>query len=1329
MTDRSSKIGCVFLLTILLSVGFMSMVPLVRATNDPANTHGLVVVTKEWDVIDSRTYDGMTTIQMKDHNVTVKNGGTLTLDNAVILFDGHNDGQIGIIVENGGKLILKNGSTISQFASKTQYCFFLKGSSVSIKNSALSACGGWKPAIVGFWAGIYIETDKATFDYGFFGHNPNANLFDIWPGGHAVIRNSTLDSEGGSAIAAQDGGKVDLIDCQVTNVASSFDGIFILSSNVTLIDNDIGNFDNMGVYVSDGYMYAAGNKIHNTKWNDGMSLDNGAKADLVKNEINNNNRNGLSLFYKANATLRGTNSIHDNIGDGIHMEDYSILDTAGHDIKANKRDAIHIIQATGEVRKGNIKLPMGTSVHGILVEGQGLVNVTDNDIDGGGITSIGIMSSTGATANVLTSTLHNLEFAAEASKTSTLKIERSVMTNDYAGVDANVNSKLVSTNNKYDNIGDTFTSTSEARIYSYGDTVTNLVTFGRIGKMDSKGYLEIHNMSGNANDNSGGMAWVDGKSTMKIYDCKETGLAPVSIIVLNGYMRSISSNIAVSNIQVSNWFKNNQVDLGWYGDIRTVWQNDQPAPNTTVGFLDKNNTLLQTINTDIHGKTSTEVIQTTVNTTGVYDHNKYTATGALNGMVGSTNFDMIQNLQGANAIKVMILDSSNPIVNIISPMEDQLFGNTTLKFYGTASDSGSGLSQVYVNVDSTSATQATGLTNWSKTLDLTEGKHKLEVKAIDISGNEKTSTVNLTIDLTAPVLNITSPEGLYVISHEFTLQGTTEIGSYVKVNGTNVSVFNGNFSADFDLPDGQYNITVESKDHAGNVATTWKTIIVDTIPPTITCDISNGSWMTTTNITINGTTDAYKFQATVGEYDRSVDIIQNRWSVQANLTEGTNIVALKAWDEAGLVSYFFLTINVDTIRPVIDISSPQGPYPIYSNVLEQTITGIVNETNLKDFRVDDVSTLIGVNGDFSFNVFLKDGLNTIHIVAMEFCDCPETSVDITFDINKVAPRVIISSPTDSALTRSASIKVEAQIVANDPAPIVTLQQKFMLNDKPTHYYLDATLKSGANAITVYATDRYGNQGTATITINFDNVANLVVSSPAKDKSTVTTSTILLSGTSENGAKIYINDVMIPANDDGSFNYKWLLPEGKSTLVIKSIDPAGNTATKTILVTRTTTKQFDLMTLIGLGLVLMIVGLLIGVLIGRMFAKPKTRPPTEELEIADVEPAPTINERSVAKQKVIDNPVGMHRDYVKTEAPKSDSIEEPEDFPEPAPSKKVGVEEGSFTLEEEPEEKPVVIKDEPKPEPKIESKPISSSKSTVKAKDDQSLDDLLRRLEK
>jgi hypothetical protein len=413
--------------------------------------------------------------------------------------------------------------------------------------------------------------------------------------------------------------------------------------------------------------------------------------------------------------------------------------------------------------------------------------------------------------------------------------------------------------------------------------------------------------------------------------------------------------------------------------------------------------------------------------------------------------------------------------------------------------------------------------------------------------------------------------------------------------------------------------------------------------------------------------------------DVEMDLTNKTWKVSLVLTEGTNVLNLTALDLAGNTKNLKVNVSADTIAPVIDMTTPTISGQKYTNKATLNVTGKVTEVNLASLTVNGAAVTPTTSGNFSASVTLSEGSNVLTVVAKDLAN-NEAKWEFTIIKDTKAPMVTITSPKNDVVTKENSVQVMGKV--DDIGSSLKYGTQNVSNTNGT-FTTTATVGSSGVTVTITATDLAGNVGNATVKINFDGSATLTITTPKKVKVSSTSNSMKLVGTAEPGATVTVNDLAVPVDANGGFSLKLTLKEGKNTFVVTTKDPAGNTNTQTVTATYTNSKQYDMMTLLGLGIVLMIIGLIVGVVVGKVLSKPKTPKAVEEYPEAPTKTAPKEEEKAFTPEE-----------------------EEPEEPAKPAPK-------------EQP-------KPEPKPEPKVEPKP---EPKPAPKKNDDSLEGLLKGLEK
>ena len=188
----------------------------------------------------------------------------------------------------------------------------------------------------------------------------------------------------------------------------------------------------------------------------------------------------------------------------------------------------------------------------------------------------------------------------------------------------------------------------------------------------------------------------------------------------------------------------------------------------------------------------------------------------------------------------VIRDRVAPVVSITSPLDGAAVNGPNVLLQWSASDERSGIDNYEISKDGIlNATTTSSFQDISLEIDK---DYLLEVKAIDLAGNEGTDTIVITKDTINPSVIIISPTNLnYTELTTLNLQwdssdsfgGSGIDYSEVTVNGA--QEYSGDLQqAIIDLGgEGVKNILVTSYDEAGNSGQDFITVIVDSSDPTI----------------------------------------------------------------------------------------------------------------------------------------------------------------------------------------------------------------------------------------------------------------------------------------------------------------------------------------------------------------------------------------------------------------------------------------------------------------------------------------------------------------
>lgn len=179
-------------------------------------------------------------------------------------------------------------------------------------------------------------------------------------------------------------------------------------------------------------------------------------------------------------------------------------------------------------------------------------------------------------------------------------------------------------------------------------------------------------------------------------------------------------------------------------------------------------------------------------------------------LVGNTaryNFTVLRDSTPPQA-EVAVVSAGAPILDLGGVPHTS---ETSVTIVVTMSESGT------VTLNGASHSAVAGENNYIVTL--VEGQNDFRLNFRDSAGNAgSTTSLAVVRDTVAPAIALTKPtNGQVIIADSFTVEGTTQIGATVTINGEEVPVSpTGAFSKTLPLTNGTVSVTVEATDELGN---------------------------------------------------------------------------------------------------------------------------------------------------------------------------------------------------------------------------------------------------------------------------------------------------------------------------------------------------------------------------------------------------------------------------------------------------------------------------------------------------------------------------------
>ncbi len=617
-------------------------------------------------------------------------------------------------------------------------------------------------------------------------------------------------------------------------------------------------------------------------------------------------------------------------------------------------------------------------------------------------------------------------------------------------------------------------------------------------------------------------------------------------------------------------------------------------------------TLVATVNADGTGKWS-------------YTFTTALADGSYNISVKAK--DASGNVSVSSDVLNIIVDTVAPDAPSAPVLTDGINGttnNNTPNVTGTAEANSK--VDIYSNGSKVGTVTADGSGKWSYTFSpaLSDGAYPVTAKATDAAGNtsESSPATNIIVDTqkpaapSAPSLDTDNNDGNVKINNP-AISGSTEPADTVFIYDGSTLVTkivadgSGNWNYTFSpvLTDGQHNITVKSKDVAGNISdpSGILEIKVDTQKPDKPdAPVLSGGHEGNTNDntpTISGTTEP---GATVTIYNNGEPWTtvtadgSGNWSYTfaPALSDGEYHVTTTSTDVAGNTSdpSDALTIHVDTQKPAtpdapVVNGAKEGDAQNNINTGTPTVSGDAEPNSTVTVYVDgNPAGTATADGDgkwtYTFSPALADGSYSVTVTATDAAgntSDPSNATPMKVDTQKPdKPAAPILDTENSA----GWVKINQPSISGnaEPGSTVTIYDGEELiatvNADPSgnwNYTFTVPLTDGTHTISVTATDAAGNTSdpSDTLAIHVDTQKPATPAAPVLSGGhggNTNDNTPTISGTTEPGATVTIYNngepwTTVTADGSGNWSYTFApaLTDGEYHVTTTSTDVAGNTS--------------------------------------------------------------------------------------------------------------------------------------------------------------------------
>lgn len=374
------------------------------------------------------------------------------------------------------------------------------------------------------------------------------------------------------------------------------------------------------------------------------------------------------------------------------------------------------------------------------------------------------------------------------------------------------------------------------------------------------------------------------------------------------------------------------------------------------------------------------------------------------------------------SVNVLAASGGLPPVDLTMTPLPTITGNNLVTLSGTIT------SGAAVSVNGSAAT-ITG-TAWSQVVTLSPGINNLLITASKAGLSDSTTSFNITLDNTPPVLNtFLLQNGTSTSTPVQTISGTvtdaTATSVTVTVNDTiqTVPVNDGLFSAAVILRSGANSIAVTAVDAAGNQSTpASSSIIFNSSAPAVALTTPSGAVSNSSGYTVRGTASAGSI-VTINN-GAPVPLSGTTWSATVNLVPGLNHLEIKAADPVSGKSSSILgsVIFGQDLPPVAVTSPPQDQATAQpGNVLSGTVTpGATLSATVNGAAVPVVVN--GVTFTVTLPAFTAPDSYSVAVNATDSIGATATTIR-TLIYDNTVPVISVRSTTPPKVTATGGVLV------------------------------------------------------------------------------------------------------------------------------------------------------------------------------------------------------------------------------------------------------------------------------------------------------------------
>lgn len=431
--------------------------------------------------------------------------------------------------------------------------------------------------------------------------------------------------------------------------------------------------------------------------------------------------------------------------------------------------------------------------------------------------------------------------------------------------------------------------------------------------------------------------------------------------------------------------------------------------------------------------------------------------GDLSGTTAQLTFVMRSNL----TLVATFRDNSNPIITVASPAGNVRVTNGLVTVSGTASDN-VGVAQVLYRLGNSAFQLAAGTASWSATPLWAPGLNVLQVKSLDVAGNESVVVSrNVTNIVSAPLtVNVT---GSGAVNPNYNGQWL-EVGRSYTMTAQAASGFTFlDWSGGVSSASSQLTFVMQQGMTLTANFVDGSSPVIALISPATAARVTNSTVLVRGTASDNGGVEQVLCKVNDGPFEPASGTVN--WSRSVSLGAGTNRICVKAVDSSGLESAELSRTLTYVVTEPIAVS-------VNGN-------GIVSPRHGQFLEVGKAYTAtITPSAGFAFT----NWTGTISTNRASFTFIMRSNMTLTANLTDGArPALTMVSPRAGARLTNGLVTVQGRATDN----LSVSEVWYSLNDGPfqlasgtTNWSASMTLRAGRNVVTAKAVDATGKDSAA-----------------------------------------------------------------------------------------------------------------------------------------------------------------------------------------------------------------------------------------------------------